>query len=428
MYLSWYCNKIARLNTDGTFDTSFVYGSLNGFNSDIKVIKIQSDGKILVGGNFTTYNDTSSSYNAARICRLNTDGTFDTSFTYGPGYGFSDVVHTIEIQSDGYILVGGDFTGYNDSFGAYDTNRICRLNTVGNFDTSFVYGPSYGFNDSVLSITLQPNGNILVGGKFTNYNDYSSSYDTNKICRLQSNGYFDTSFLYGSSYNICSLGSVWNITLQPDDKILVGGNFYQYCDYISSYDVGSIFRLNTDGTLDTQFNTTGTGFEGGDSGGPVVYTMVLDAAGKLTIGGNFTVYNGSPAPSIVRMYSQIILTYVINNKELRLIVKYTKLQKYDLITTPMKISAPRGSYDNKFVKLLPSDFNENFEQIVVNNLSHNKRKQLRPGSAEIYLAFYDLNTKKTSLIPNYKIVTTRYGDNEVFRLIRGNVVINSVAP
>ena len=61
-------------------------------------------------------------------------------------------------------------------------------------------------------------------------------------------------------------------------------------------------------------------------------------------------------------------------------------------------------------------------------ISNGKRKQLRPGSVEIYLSFFDSNTNESSIIPNYKIIVTKYGDNEVFKLIRGGLVSNNTTP
>ena len=109
-------------------------------------------------------------------------------------------------------------------------------------------------------------------------------------------------------------------------------------------------------------------------------------------------------------------------------MKYTKLQKYNLITVPLKTTNIRGLYDNKFLKLIPSEQSESFEMNIYKNISNGKRKQLRPSSVEIYMAFYDVNTMKTSLIPNYKIFVTNYGDNEIFKLTRGEIVINNVTP
>jgi hypothetical protein len=118
--------------------------------------------------------------------------------------------------------------------------------------------------------------------------------------------------------------------------------------------------------------------------------------------------------------------YMNGIKQLRFIVKYTKLQKYDIITTDIKITNIRGQYDNKFFTLTLND--ENFEDIIYSNISNGKRKQLRPGSVEIYLSFFDTNTNETSILPNYKIIVAKYGDNEVFKLIKGISVSNNISP
>ena len=199
-------NKIIRLNTDGSVDTSFVTGT--GFQNSVMSIAIQSNGKILVGGNFSEYNGT----NANKIIRLNSDGSRDTSFVIGTG--FDSDVNSIAIQSDGKIVVGGEFYWYNGTF----VKRIIRLNSDGSIDTSFVYGD--GFNGYANSVAIQSDGKIVVGGQFQSYNGTNANY----IIRLNSNGSIDTSFVYGTGFD----GDVESITIQSNGKILVGGYFTSY--------------------------------------------------------------------------------------------------------------------------------------------------------------------------------------------------------
>jgi len=149
-------NRIARLNTDGSLDTSFNPGT--GADNDVWTTSIQSDGKIIIGGNFTSYNGIAIN----RIARLNTNGTLDTSFN--PGTGANDYVYTTSIQSDGKLMVGGNFTSYN----GIARNRIARLNTNGTLDTSF--SPGTGANDIVYTTSIQSDGKIIIGGYFTSYN------------------------------------------------------------------------------------------------------------------------------------------------------------------------------------------------------------------------------------------------------------------
>ena len=226
-------DRIIRLNSDGSVDTSFIYGT--GFNNTIQKINIQSDGKIVVGGFFTSYNGTGANY----IIRLNSDGSIDTSFVYGSG--FSYIIISIAIQTDGKILVGGAFTSY-DGTGA---NQIIRLNSDGSVDTSFVYGT--GFDSNVYSIAIQTDGKIVVGGNFSDYNGTGA----NHIIRLNSDGSIDTSFVYGIGFD----SIVISIAIQSNGSILVGGAFTDYNGTGANY----IILLNSNGSIDGSF-IYGTGF------------------------------------------------------------------------------------------------------------------------------------------------------------------------
>ncbi|MCX6822886.1 MAG: S-layer homology domain-containing protein [candidate division SR1 bacterium] len=252
-------HKMIRLNADGTPDTSFMLG--NGFNDSVKSIAIQSDGKILVGGLFTSYNGTSTN----RIIRLNTDGTIDTTFTIGAG--FDNGVSAIVMQSDGMVVVGGSFTTYNGS----TANRIVRITNDGTIDTTFAMG--IGCDKDVLALALQSDGKIVVGGSFTTYNGTS----TNSILRLNTDGTIDTSFA-SSPIGTLYINQVQTLLLQSDGKIVAGGYFY------GGAGMKSIVRLNTDGTQDTQFMIT-NGFN------DAVAALALQSDGKILIGGKFTTYD-----------------------------------------------------------------------------------------------------------------------------------------
>jgi uncharacterized delta-60 repeat protein len=125
---------------------------------------VQSDGKILIGGDFTFYDGTGRN----RIARLDAGGSLDASFN--PGTGASDYLNSIAAQSNGRILIGGHFTSYNGT----GRNRIARLNANGTLDTSL--NPGTGANDRVLSIAVLSDGRILIGGEFTSYNGTGRSY------------------------------------------------------------------------------------------------------------------------------------------------------------------------------------------------------------------------------------------------------------
>jgi uncharacterized delta-60 repeat protein len=256
-------NRIIRLNTDGSIDNAFIYGS--GFGTspshEIKTIKIQTDGKILVGGHFTSYNGTTRN----NIIRLNSDGTIDNTFTVGTG--FNDSPFNILLQSSGKIVIGGPFTTYNGS----TANRIIRLNTDGSVDNTFTIGT--GFNNLTLSCELQSDDKIIVSGLFTSYN--GTSYTG--LIRLNSNGTIDNTFTVGTGLNTYALC----IRIQFDGKILLGGAFTTY----KGITANRIIRLNSDGSVDNTF-TIGTGFNN------TVESIFIQSNGKILIGGAFSSYNG----------------------------------------------------------------------------------------------------------------------------------------
>jgi uncharacterized delta-60 repeat protein len=94
-------NRVRRLNPDGTLDPTFDVAA----NGQVDSLAIQADGKILAGGWFTTIAGDS----RARICRFNPDGTLDGSFNPGANSAYS-AVYALAIQPNGKILVGGTFT------------------------------------------------------------------------------------------------------------------------------------------------------------------------------------------------------------------------------------------------------------------------------------------------------------------------------
>lgn len=265
-------NRIIRLNTDSTKDTSFNTGT--GFDGTIYSIKKQTDGKIIVGGGFTTYNGVAQNY----LIRLNADGTKDTGFDIGAGFDGS--VRTVKILNNGKILVGGTFTNYQ----GVTANRLILLNADGTKDTSFNTGT--GFNNDVYTLAQQTDGKFLVGGFFTTYKGVT----TNRIVRLNTDGSLDTTFITGTAFS----STVLTIELQTDGKILVGGFFVLY----NGLTANKIIRLNTDGTINNSF-ATGTGFNTGT--GIAVRAIEIQVDGKIVVGGSFSSYNGVTENRIITL-------------------------------------------------------------------------------------------------------------------------------
>ena len=220
-------------------------------------------------------------------------------------------VRAIAIQADGKILIGGDFTNFNGT----PATRIARLLPNGLNDASFNVSGS-GADSTIYSIAVQADGKILIAGAFNTYNGVPANY----ITRLNADGSKDPSFNTGTGPD----GPVNVLLLQPNQKILAGGDFLHYNTSETNYLVrinedgaldasfaatgvngpvndialeasGSIFagfnnipylnRLNSDGSADDFFNASGTG-----ANGPV-QAVKVQADGKILIGGFFSLYN-----------------------------------------------------------------------------------------------------------------------------------------
>ena len=289
--------------TAGTVDTSFPYGANTGFDGEVYVSKVQSDGKILVGGDFTYYNYNGFSYYSPYLIRLNSDGSpdFDFGYTYHAddnGWMINGYVRTIDIQSDGKILIGGNFDSYSGGT-YYYSSGIMRFNSDGTFDNTLFVGD--GFNDLVRKIVVQPDGKILVAGDFFQYNN--SQYSPNdgpsfwRIIRLQSNGNPDLSFNTGFGFNWDDSGTVSDMILQPDGKIICGGDFYNFNGVETDY----IVRINSDGSRDNTF-VIGVGFNN------TVESLALQSDGKIIVGGYFDTYNN------IDLYNGYIVRLGINGE------------------------------------------------------------------------------------------------------------------
>ena len=263
---------IARLHSDGSLDTSFHVGT--GFDDWVLSSVLQSDGKILVGGFFTSYNGTPSNL----MARLNSDGTLDQTFNLNANSGY---LSTTEVQPDGKILAGGYFTTNNGT----NVKGVARLHPDGSIDSTFNIGS--GFNSGAATLCRQSDGKILVGGSFSTYNGMTC----NRIARLNSDGTLDTTFNTGTAFDQTPvIPQVNDIIVPADGKIIVGGQFNSFNGVAAS----QILRLNADGSLDTTFNT-GTGFD------QLVYDVNSQSDGKIIVGGGFSNFNGHPISGIARL-------------------------------------------------------------------------------------------------------------------------------
>jgi len=276
-------NSIIRLNADFSIDDTFVYGT--GFNAETTTIALQSDGKILVGGNFTQYNGTARN----RIVRLNTDGSLDTSFAIGTG--FNATVWSLVVQPDGKILAGGGFTSYSGT----SRGRQIRLNSNGSIDSTFQDSSA---NSVIYQIRLQEDGKVLLGGTFSSISGVSCG----AIARLTSTGTIDGTFQLSGFTTGGGLG-LYGMSIDENNKIVCTGSFSTY----SGASVGAdIARLNTNGTYDSTFNV-GTGLSGGFG------VDITPTNGKYFVSGVFDEFNGTSVGSILRVNSDGSLDTTFNS-------------------------------------------------------------------------------------------------------------------
>ncbi|MEZ5427037.1 MAG: FG-GAP-like repeat-containing protein [Pyrinomonadaceae bacterium] len=259
-------DNIVRFNADGTLDTGFNPPGLARFSGNelliITALALQADGKILIGGNFTTTGAVKRNY----LARLNPDGSLDISFNANQtGQSLGGTVLDIDISADGKITAGGDIS-------AAGRPEVVRLLSDGSVDTSF--NPQINTTNSAgaLDVLVQPDGKTLVSIY------YSSSSSNTTIYRLNTDGSVDFSHVVNGNSR-----TVNRMALQPDGKILLGGSF----NMIDGFPIPQgLIRLNADGMYDTTFNFGNNGASGN------VSDVELLANGKILIGGGLGAYNG----------------------------------------------------------------------------------------------------------------------------------------
>lgn len=288
--------NVERLLPDGASDPTFDPGSGANhdsipFQSAVHTIALQDDGKILIGGGFTSYNGIP----RKGIARLHPDGSLDTSFD--PGSGVENVWGTGEVTSvaiqpdDGKIIVGGGFSSFNGT----PRNGIARLHPDGSLDTSFNHPWS---GAALFCIAIQPEDNKILCGGLTYFGESLAS-----LTRLNPDGSLDEGFMDGLDItNFDAPETITSIALQPNDgKIIVGGRFTSY----SGTTRNGIARLHPNGSLDMGFDP-GSGLEfANDPTNSLVYSIALQPTdGKVVIGGAFDTYNGTDRMGIARLHHE----------------------------------------------------------------------------------------------------------------------------
>jgi uncharacterized delta-60 repeat protein len=307
---------IARLNADGSIDLTFNAGM--GVNvGSISKIKLQPDGKILIGGSFNTINGTPRN----AIARLNSDGSVDQSFALS-GLDIT-FVFDLDLQADGKVLasasnlIGSSFVARLQSNGANDSGfgqpfffvpfgngyrvadvpvegkiliggnftangkSLTRILNNGGQDPSFLANVTSTTFIEVHPLPL-PGGKILIFGKFDSVNGVAR----NALARLENNGGLDTLF----DPSTAGIDAILAIAIQADGKIVIAGRGFPQNSVLR----GNIARLNPDGSLDTTF------YPGRGANGDVK-ALRIQNTGNVLVGGSFSRWHIFPRSGLVRL-------------------------------------------------------------------------------------------------------------------------------
>ncbi len=348
------CGGFTRLNTDGTLDTAFNSNISNpaatvpGFGiagpgtARINAVEVDSLGRVVVVGDFTTWNDAP----VGHIIRFNSDGTRDTTFNPG-GAGFvAFTVFDVTILSDNSMVA--TTAGTRPSYNGVDVGWTCHISVTGTLITTEQWTPvSAGFNGGALRSDVDSDGTIVFNGNaYDTYNGTVVRPGTeNTAIRVNPNGSLNGVIAQGAQFFEPAAPLSAEFAIQPDSSIVFVGNFTKY----NNITVGRIVRTDYFGVPDSSFITsTGTGFNGqalgvdilpngqitvgtslgtsfdgtlqggltrlfatgaldpawdlgtGFSGGPV-YVVLVDTFGDLVVGGAFTSLDGNTYNRVVKL-------------------------------------------------------------------------------------------------------------------------------
>ena len=363
---------LLRCKTNGSLDSTFgVEGKVSTFiekGSQANSVAVQSDGKILVGGNSSWF---------INLARYHSNGNIDSSFGT-KGIVITDVsdyygekCQSMAIQSDGKILIGG--------YGQHKTNDkpyfiLARYNSDGTLDNSFgTGGIVIGIAGKGHSMALQSDGKILLGGAL----DYKF-----KLARYNIDGTLDISFGTGGEV-ITTVGSSAEanaLSIQSDGKILLGGYGYP-SGIISGF---ALVRYNSDGSLDNSFGKDGIVITTIGSFSAISNAMKIQTNGKIVLAGYAFSSSSNYDVAIARYNSNGILDVGFGAG--------------GTVITP--IGAPY-SYNSANALSIQKDGKIVLGGFTYNAISKTDMLALRyEGDSALGVEKFDLNSKKLGIYPN----------------------------
>lgn len=280
---------ILRLNADGSIDSTFGPAQTTD-GGDVRVVTVNKDGSIFVSGLFTAFNGNPTQ----GIVRLLPNGTVDPNFAavsmtcparpfFGNGCG---VATEPVIDADGKIIIAGDFIKVN----GVDTLCVARLNHDGTLDSSFNasgFVPTGFFNGAptpLRGIGIQSDNKIVIGGRFNG----GSCGNHVPLIRLNTDGIRDTDYIYTACLPPNGLFQVRGLVIDGNDRVIAIGK--------------SIWRFNTDGSLDSMFHNPDLSFAQQSCAQtdicPEGFNIAFgDAGTTLFLGGTFSDIDDAGGPS-----------------------------------------------------------------------------------------------------------------------------------
>ncbi|WP_201980092.1 T9SS type A sorting domain-containing protein [Hymenobacter rubidus] len=270
---------VARLNANGTLDTSFSpSGPMATVRRQVGALAVQPDGKILVGGSGSL----STGLPDGGLYRLNTDGTPDATFNIGTGASSTGAfVRSLFVQADGKILVGGLFT----AFSGQTVGNLVRLNSNGSLDTGFAIGT--GFDSTVRTIAQQADGKLLLGGSFATLNGQAAP----RLVRVLLNGTLDNTFAATTG-----AGTVYKVLIQSNGGAQFNGSIV-YCGsftQVNGQTRNRLARVFDNGTPDASFGA-------GAGANNIVSEVEQIGTGQFVAAGYFTQFDGLAKTGLARV-------------------------------------------------------------------------------------------------------------------------------
>jgi len=276
--------RIARLTTDGSLDAGYAAAAGEGFNGTVTTLTLASGDAVYAGGEFDQWGTTKS----GRIARLTPAGVLDGAFAANDG--FSGPVHAIALQSDGRVIVGGEFDFYQLTA---PRKRLARLEATGAIDAGFV--PDDVFLGRIHAVLPQTDGRIILGG---NFQTWPGVPNRASLARVNADGTFDETFGAGAGGFYSSgpsnpVGTVEQLLPGPGSTFYAIGSFSGYVGPGLSVATHHVARLTADGAIDGGFVFP---LANGN-----VFAALAQPDGRLVLGGTLSLVADRLSHGIVRV-------------------------------------------------------------------------------------------------------------------------------